>query len=451
MQRALVLPPEYHHFQRKDRYLFIDPRNFIWFSTDRLGKLIVESLAIRGLLRDAMDVVLKESGGEVSSDSALTYVDRFIRGLLNIGFIHSGEYVLREDLPREQLPNPVVMYLHLSNGCNLRCPYCYNQEHRLGSTKERKANNGVAPAPRLENFLRLIDQASDLGFREVKLTGGEALLNKNAMLIARYAKHKGLFVNLLTNATLISPKLAQEIVASVDVVSVSLDSKSPDDHDAIRGRGTHRKVLLAIQLLRQAGLKQLHINGVITPTTLNSVKELLAFAWDDMSASNVTISGSALQVSDPDDRWGAAAQMLNDEQYADLDDRTAEFYRERTKTTQAPGYRNQCGVGNGVLSVDSNGDIYPCQTLHERDFLCGNAFNDGLKHVIETSVVLRDARHATVDKIEECNVCPVRYICASGCRSEAYTREGGMLKRNKALCPTFYKRAVNELWNSVSG
>jgi len=59
-------------------------------------------------------------------------------------------------------------------------------------------------------------------------------------------------------------------------------------------------------------------------------------------------------------------------------------------------------------------------------------------------------RSVSVDTIEECNVCPVRYICASGCRSEAYTREGDIYVRNKSTCPTFYKQAEEELWATAN-
>lgn len=456
MLEVCVLPPEYHQFERNGRYLFIDPRNFIWFSTDDVGKLIIKLLDERaGDINDVIEGVAEKLGGKSEDDLSRisSYVVSFTQGLLKAGFLHVGAYVLRKDLPRDQLPRPQIMYLHLSNGCNLRCPYCYNQEHRFELKREKKElpRDTLSVKPKLEHFLRLIDQAAELGFREIKLTGGEALLNRDALLIARYARHKGLYVNLLTNATLITTtQMAEQVVASVDAVSISLDSKDPERHDAVRGVGTHGKVLAAIRLLRESGLKNLHINGVVTPMTVDSVDELLKFTWDEIGADQVTISGSAMQVSDPGNRWGSAGFVLNDEQYASLDDKAYEFYRTRENGKRPPAFRNQCGIGNGLISVDSNGDVYPCQTLHEKDFLSGNVFASDLKYVLDNSDIIKDARNTTVDTIEECNVCPVRYICSSGCRSEAWTREGSIKKRNKVLCPTFFKRSVNRLWDSLA-
>jgi sulfatase maturation enzyme AslB (radical SAM superfamily) len=64
--------------------------------------------------------------------------------------------------------------------------------------------------------------------------------------------------------------------------------------------------------------------------------------------------------------------------------------------------------------------------------------------------MLKKMKRAAVDVIPECNVCPVRYICSAGCRSEAYTREGDFLARNRAMCPTYFEAAVDRLWASAS-
>jgi radical SAM protein with 4Fe4S-binding SPASM domain len=112
--------------------------------------------------------------------------------------------------------------------------------------------------------------------------------------------------------------------------------------------------------------------------------------------------------------------------------------------------RTQCGVGNGLVSVDSNGDLYPCQTMHLPEMLCGNVFETSLRHVLETSDRLQYARNMTVERLEDCPTCPMRYICSGGCRMEAYSREGRLNARNRDLCPMFFNQALDKLWMSAN-
>src|SRR5262249_45266810 len=155
-----------------------------------------------------------------------------------------------------------------------------------------------------EDLLRIVDEAAGLGFAEVKLTGGEALLNKDALKIAARAKAHGMKVNLLTNAVLVTEQLAREIARCVDAISISLDSDKPEEHDAVRGSGTHAKVVEAINLLKKAGVPWIHLNAVITSVNMNSVASFLDYAWNKLKAHQVTICGSSLNVDDPSGRWG---------------------------------------------------------------------------------------------------------------------------------------------------
>lgn len=38
LDKRYVLPPEYQIFERDEKFLVFDPRSFVWFVTDHLGK-----------------------------------------------------------------------------------------------------------------------------------------------------------------------------------------------------------------------------------------------------------------------------------------------------------------------------------------------------------------------------------------------------------------------------
>ncbi|MDR6128756.1 radical SAM protein with 4Fe4S-binding SPASM domain [Sphingomonas sp. SORGH_AS802] len=446
-----VVPPEYHVLRREERALLIDPVNHIWFATDEFGVASINAYARDRSFADATRAVATRAGLSEDDPSAAAYVSQFFAGLADLGFLHRKSYTRRE-LPIEPSPYPVVMYLHLTAACNLKCSYCYNQDHRFNFLQDRKseaAPKRQAALSTTEKFIKIIEDAAAFGLQEVKLTGGEATLYRDFLVIAKRAKQLGLYVNLLTNGAMISEDNADEVVRYVDSVSISLDSSTPEGgHDAIRGAGSHAKAMQAVALLRAAGLERVHLNGVVTPSTLEGVEDILDFAWNTMKAERVSLAGSVINVRDTQQRWGAKQHVLSEEEFAQLENRQYDYHYSRGLAA-APAFRNQCGVGNGVVSVDPNGDVYPCQTLHEKEFLVGNAFSSDIKSVLDHSPDRDRTRRATVDKIEECNVCPVRYICGSGCRSEAYTREGDFLARNKDMCPTFFAIAEKKLWNSV--
>jgi radical SAM protein with 4Fe4S-binding SPASM domain len=450
-----LLPPEYHVFERPSRYLIFDPQNFVWFVTDEIGKAAFDGLSKSGSRADAAASLARAT--DFSPSVIAQYVTKYIQYLLDIRFLHVTEYT-KADLGTGILATPQILYMHLTSKCNLRCPYCYNQEHRteliqIGRVQGQKE---ISTEARTDDLLRIVDEAAELGFTEIKLTGGEALLNKDAIKIACRAKSHGMRVNLLTNGTLVTEELAREIAQVVDSVSLSVDSDKPEEHDAVRGRGTHAMVTKAIHLLRAAGVKFIHVNAVFTPVNMNSVEGLLTYAHEELKADEVTTAGSAINVEDPAERWGAAKYVLTGEEYRHVHDQEKKYYENKVNSeTPRPIRRSSlrrrhCGVGNGLVSIDPNGDIYPCQTLHHSEFLCGNAFKSGLKSVLENSGVLKDMKRAAVDILPECNTCPVRYVCAGGCRSEAYSREGDFLARNRAMCPTYFETALDQLWNAAN-
>jgi len=453
-KEQLVLPSEYYTYERDGNHLIFDPRNFIWFVTDGLGKEVFDSLARFGNATDAIEDLSRITG--ISDSSLNSYVSKYVKHLLDIGFLHEGEYK-QEEWHGGILERPKILYLHVTSKCNLKCPYCYNQEHRfqlIQLTRKASEDNRYTEAA-TEGFLRVVDEAAGLGFSEVKITGGEALLNKDVVLIAERAKSHGMAVNLLTNATLITEELSKRIARAVDSVSISLDSDDPEEHDIVRGKGTHAKVLEAIRLLKAAGTKRIHLNAVITPVNKNSVGNFLNYAWNEIKANEVTISGAGINVDDPSGRWEAAKYMLTGEDYQHVYEQERKFYQIQRKSDKHPTHRSslrreQCGVGNGLVSVDANGDVYPCQTMHSPEFKCGNVFETGLAHILETSGVIKKMKSLVVDILPECNTCPMRYICSGGCRQEAYSREGNLLARNREMCPTYFRHALDQLWDAAS-
>lgn len=433
----LALPEEVFEDRRGDRFLFFDPRNFVWFQTDQLGKEALDALAAGG----TVDAATERLAAELGSPRALarTFLADFARRLLDLGFLHHGAY-RRQPWGDGLLPHPLSLHLHMTSRCNLSCAYCYNRTHR-----RRLAGS---PLPALPRLIRLVDEMAELGFQELHLTGGECLLHPHTLDVARHARRRGLEVDLATNGTLIDAETAARIAATVDRVTLSLDSPDPEENDAMRGRGTHQEALRALRLLRGAGASRIEVNAVVTPVNERSVEDLLSWAWDDLRASNVLLAPSLVVVEDVGDE-----NLLTAEQIASVFAARRRFDQSRRsaarKVAPARLRRTHSGAANGRVAVDSNGDLYPCHTMLRPELRCGNVFESGLRHVLETSETLHRVKHLTVERLHECRSCAMRYLCAGGDRMEAYSRHGRLTAHHADLCGVLFRQSVDELWATV--
>ena len=134
--------------------------------------------------------------------------------------------------------------------CNLSCSHCF-----IACSPTNHALEFVAP----ETVYRYLDEAAAHGVREVYFTGGEPFLHKQIMpILARSLQVAA--TSVLTNGTLITPAVADELAALAAAsrysleLRVSLDDVDEARNDAVRGKGALRRALRALRLLQERGL-----------------------------------------------------------------------------------------------------------------------------------------------------------------------------------------------------
>jgi Fe-coproporphyrin III synthase len=147
---------------------------------------------------------------------------------------------LAPSLTGERLHSLPLLVLYLTDGCNSRCTMC-----------------DIWQNPRKNMPLALVDSLADacgeLGVKHVLLSGGEAMQHPQWPGIAARFRSAGARVMLLTNALYLR-KQADDVIANVDEVIVSLDAGTPATYEAIRGVDAFDLVLDGVRALRSAGL-----------------------------------------------------------------------------------------------------------------------------------------------------------------------------------------------------
>lgn len=138
----------------------------------------------------------------------------------------------------------IIDYLRISitDRCNLRCVYCMPPE-------------GVEFVPReelltFEEILRLADIFASLGFRKIKLTGGEPLVRKGAaQLIYELKQISGIEqVTMTTNGVALTEAMEELAKAGVDGINFSLDTMNPQIYQKITGRDSYAKAMEGLYL-----------------------------------------------------------------------------------------------------------------------------------------------------------------------------------------------------------
>jgi cyclic pyranopterin phosphate synthase len=152
-----------------------------------------------------------------------------------------------------------VEYLRVSltDRCNLRCVYCMPPEGVPWKQRDTILS--------LEQIAKIVEAAAGLGFRKVRLTGGEPLVRKGVVdLVAGVAAISGIEeVSMTTNATLLSHFAEELAAAGLTRVNISLDSLRPDRFRRISRLGDIDLVWKGIEAAEQAGLTPLKINVVV--------------------------------------------------------------------------------------------------------------------------------------------------------------------------------------------
>jgi AdoMet-dependent heme synthase len=154
--------------------------------------------------------------------------------------------------------NPQVPFGHLralwfqitGTLCNLTCVHCF-----ISCSPTNHSLEFLAP----ETIYRYLDEAIQLGVREIYFTGGEPFMHKDILPILERSLQVAP-TTVLTNGTLITPRVA-EALGDLQAASpysleirVSLDDVDEARNDAVRGKGTLQKALQALQRLQARGI-----------------------------------------------------------------------------------------------------------------------------------------------------------------------------------------------------
>lgn len=340
----------------------------------------------------------------------------------------------------------LTVWLHVTNACNLACPYCY----------VAKSRESMDVATAEETIDAIVRSAVTHGFRSIRLkyAGGEATLNKQVVLAVHKRAEKlcdqaglGLSAVLLSNGVAISEEFAATLAAHRVSVMISLDGIGAA-HDAQRptlgGQASFDRVARSIERLRTAGVAP-HLSITITGRNVAAIAPVVRFALD----RELTFSFNLFR----DNSCASGADDLQFEQEAMIEGLRAAFavIEEMLPPWSVIGSildrgqllkprQKSCGVGDDYVVIDQHGRIAQCHmdlatTLGDvREVDPVGAIRAGSAPI----------KNLLVEDKAGCRDCTWRNWCSGGCSVATFLATGRYDVRspNCGIYKSIYPEAV---------
>jgi uncharacterized protein len=365
-----------------------------------------------------------ESLGALSAELALLARNGFVTGA---------------GLPTPRRPpatRSFSVWIHVTNACNLECPYCYvaKDGHALSEETARTLREALVTTVRRSNVTRV----------HVTFGGGEPMLRFG--FVRRFfeetrealrAAGAELSAAILTNGTVLPDGAVEWLREHRVSVSVSLDGVGAC-HDAMRpavgGAGSFERVLLGLERLSAGGVRP-YVLTTVSAANLAGLPALTDFMLDralgfryslvrDLGAARLgrrepagaTLEGDALR----------GVQDVLGECYARIESRirTTPSFRRTHRFCDLELRRpieRACGAGERQVAVSDRGLLSPCQAAFAGEVGAPLAGDASLVDVAPTLAPLAARRRATDDA---CARCAHRRSCAGGCPLLLLGRDG---------------------------
>ena len=328
--------------------------------------------------------------------------------------------------------------INVAQLCNLKCTYCAAGGDGTFGDPMKEVDLGVL-YEQIQMLLHDVPNGADFKFT---FLGGEPLLAPLALqAIYRFAKLQvagrniGLRFDIVTNGTLITPKMAELLASMKCNVTVSLDG--PPEHNDVSRPTKSGKVSTANAiegLMNLAAVKErlgsLMVGSVFSETYTDVVAtykflrtlpiDLMRFdfavAANDEAASQRYVA-SLSAAADLAFELGGETELrrisMFDAYFLMLD------RRERVK--------NHCGAGKTHLHSDTRGALTTCQWfVGEKEEQVG--FGANVDHA-----KLKEFADPLVEK-NSCQSCWARNLCGGGCMFVNKTKTGSKHTKDSEFC-----------------
>lgn len=356
------------------------------------------------------------------------------------------------DYVRKTFENPLHIQpllgrldMELTERCNNDCIHCYINLPADDPAKERELSTGKIKS--------ILAEAAALGCLSVRFTGGEPLLREDFEEIYIFARKLGLKVLLFTNATLITPSLADLFarVPPLEKIEISVYGMSQRSYEAVtRTPGSFQAAMGGMEMLWEKGVTFVVKTAVLPPnkselnefevwaSTIPGMEKLPMYStfFDLRARRDCDEKNQLIKKLRPSPEEGIKILSRDRKRYLE------EMRQFCSKFMKASGDKLfACGAGHGVC-VDAYGKAQPCMLLRHPDAVYDLQTGSLKEALTEFFPRLREMKARNQDYLARCARCFLHGFCEQ-CPGKSWMEHGTFDTPVDYLCRVAHARALD--------
>lgn len=332
--------------------------------------------------------------------------------------------------------------IELTERCNNNCVHC---------CINLPVNDAAALAKELdtEEIIGLLSEAASLNYLKVRFTGGEPMLRPDFLELYLAARRLGLKVQIFTNATLITPKIADTLAHIVpgDLMELTLYGLTSKTYESVtRAPGSFDAAWQGIQLLLERSIPFV-VKSVILPSNRHEIDSFISWTksipW--MDGSQGFAYDFFARVRHDDERRNAIIRKLRVpwDEINTLLNRNMDDYAEKSREFAAnfmslPGDQLFSCTPSGC--VDARGFFNPCLLMK-----CPTLNYDLRKGSLREAVTvflpgMKRLKANNSKYLARCARCFLKSLCEQ-CPSQAWAETGALDEPCEYYCGEAHRQA----------
>ena len=306
------------------------------------------------------------------------------------------------------------VFLHVTNRCGTRCPHCY-----------ARLKDDTADELATADWLRVIDQAAELGARSFVFLGGDPFVRRDLFdlvdhITGRLERKARVFFNRELSAS-VARRLAAVGRGRLTPL-LSLDGPAPIN-DALRGAGNFAAAMRSLEHLLGAGLQPV-LNTVALRPVLPGLPELARIAGERgvrrmhliLPHQRGGLEEHLEMAPSGEELLAAFEELLPAAAEAGVVIDNLVAWKRRLKAPQ-----DFCNAGCKDIAVDPHGRVYACAiTCGDPAFVAGDTRERSLEDIWRHSPAFRLLRAARARDRATCAACDVVDACGGECWMQAH-------------------------------
>lgn len=314
-----------------NKYIYYNCNSGDWYSINKCEHDII-SIIMEG------NNTFESYRKNFKNDEEYRYIKIIFDNLMYLQIILKNQ----EKISKEK---KMIIY-EITQRCNLQCTHCCNYVDK----------DDIIDLD-YNDILDHIDKIIKWNPKSISITGGEPLIRKDIDNILKYLRNNYNGNIMLSSNGLLINKYIEVILKCVDQLDLSLDGVDEESCAEIRGKGTFKKVINNINLLKTCGFEKISLSFTCSNSNMHLVSEFKKLCHD-LKVKPI------VRGFQPIGKGYLNKNKFN--KFTSLEKKnTNHIFEKNLKVTS-------CLAGLDTLFIKNDGNIYPCPTITKKENILGN-------------------------------------------------------------------------------